>query len=264
MKLNNGVEIPQIGLGTFLNNEQGAHEAIVEAIASGYRMIDTAKVYQNEKYIKMALEKTDVKREELTIVSKVWPSEYDDIETEIKRALNACGLQYFDVYMLHWPRSYAKNKEAWQQMETIYKKGYARAIAVSNFQIHHLNELIKTATIMPTINQVEVHPRLPQYNLQKYLEKYDIKLEAYGSFMRGADYGELIRVAKKHNASVEQVILSWQIARGIIVIPKSVNKERQIANLQSCELKLDEEDLKIIATEHTGKRYYSDPDNHNF
>ncbi|MGL5316387.1 MAG: aldo/keto reductase [Peptostreptococcaceae bacterium] len=264
--LSNGLQMPKFGLGTFRATGEEATNAFLSAINEGYKMIDTAKVYENEECLKEALEISSVDRKDLWITSKVWTTEFTDIRTEVLRALEATGAEYFDLYLLHWPRSYEENAKAWAQMEEIYKEGLVKAIGVSNFQIHHLDRLLETATIKPMINQVEAHPNLPQYNLQDYCAKFDCRIESYCSFMKNEclEKEELVQVAKKHNVTVYEVILAWLMKRDIIVIPMSTNKEEQAINLKSLELKLDDEDMELIKKANKAKRYYPCPDNHKF
>lgn len=266
LTLHNGVKMPQIGLGTFRATGDNAKKAIISAIEIGYRMIDTAKVYENETALKDALKESNVDRKDLWITSKVWTTEFTEIEKECRRALEATGLEYFDLYLLHWPRSEAENANAWKQMESLYQKGLVKAIGVSNFQIHHMRALMAEAKIAPMVNQVECHPNLPQYNLQIECQKYDCYLEAYCSFMKneGTTKEQLVTVAKRYNVPVNSIILAWLIERGIIVIPMSLNEKHQRSNLESLEIKLDSEDIALISEVNKAVRYYPDPDNHKF
>ncbi len=264
--LSNQVEMPIFGLGTFRAQGASATNAMLSAIKMGYTMIDTAKVYENEECIKEVLANESVKREDLWITSKVWCTEFTDVRTEVLRALEATGAEYFDLYLMHWPRSYKENAEAWAQMEAIYEEGLVRAIGVSNFQIHHMDRLLETAKVKPMINQVEVHPNLPQYNLQEYCEKFDCHIEAYCSLMQNEciEKQELLQVALKHNVSVYEVVLAWLMQRGIIVIPKSIHDHELAMNLKSLDLVLDAEDMELIKKCNKAKRYYPCPDNHKF
>ncbi len=264
MILNNGIEIPNLGLGTFRNKDENTADSIITAIDNGYRLIDTAKVYNNEEAIKQAIASTQVDRKQLHITSKVWTKQFTNIKQEVKRALAACGLEYFDTYMLHWPRSYAENALAWQQMEEIYDAGLVKSIGVCNFQIHHIDKLMETAKVTPVINQVECHPNLPQYHLQQVCDTYGIKLQSYCSLMQGESTEAVNQVAQKYGVKKEQIILKWLINRGILVIPKSANKERQIINFDAQKIELSDDDMLLIAKDNIAKRYYPDPDNHLF
>ncbi len=264
LKLNNDTEIPMIGLGTFRNNDDKTTESLKIAIKNGYQMIDTAKVYENEESIKQIVTNNIIKRDEIWITSKVWTTEFTNIEEELDRALNATGLDYFDMYLLHWPRSYAENADAWKQMEAIYRSGKVKAIGVANFQIHHIDKLMETAEITPVINQVECHPNLPQYHLQNICEKYGIKLQSYCSFMKNEAKIVIDEIAKKHSVSSYQVILAWLIERQIIVIPMSKYESEMIENINSLNLQLDKDDLELIKKANKAVRYYPDPDNHKF
>ncbi|OON94299.1 MAG: hypothetical protein ATN31_03720 [Candidatus Epulonipiscioides saccharophilum] len=266
IKLSNGIKMPKFGLGTYLSKGEEGIEAIKEAIKLGYPMIDTARVYKNEQEIREALEITGIQRENIWITSKAWTKDFGDIRAEVVRALEAMGVKYFNLYLLHWPKTYVENADAWKQMEQIYEEGLVRAIGVSNFQIHHLDRLLKTAKIKPMINQVEAHPNLPQYNLQEYCEQFNCHLEAYGSFMNneGKDMPELVEIAQKHDCSIYDVTLAWLMQRGIAVIPKSVTKSRIASNMNALNIKLDDEDMELIKRCNQAKRYYPCPDNHSF
>lgn len=264
--LSNGLQMPKFGLGTFRAKSDEAIRAFTDAIELGYPMIDSAKVYENEDAIKKALEISGIKRENIWITFKVWTTEFTDIRTEVLRAIEATGTQYFDLYLLHWPKSYAENAAAWKQMEEIYEEGLVKAIGVSNFQIHHLDRLLETAKIKPMINQVEAHPNLPQYILQDYCREFDCYIASYCSFMKNEclEKQQLVEVAKKHNCSVYDVILAWLMQRDIVVIPKSVNKDRLKSNMNALNITLDNEDFELIKKCNKAKRYYPCPDNHYF
>lgn len=264
IKLNNGLEMPMLGLGTFKNNDENTKKSFENALNIGYTMFDTARVYKNEYAFKALLDSSKIDREKIWITGKVWTREFSDIEAEVDRALKANGLEYFDMYLLHWPRSYEENANAWKQMEKIYQKGKVKSIGISNFQIHHVENLLKTAKVIPVINQVECHPNLPQYNLQSKCEEYGIRLQSYCSFMKNEEKIELKKIADKYNATPYQIILSWLIKRNIAVIPKSAFSNEMSENINSLTINLDEDDLLLIEECNEAKRYYPDPDNHNF
>lgn len=267
------MKLPQLGLGTFLMID-GAYETVKKALEIGYRHIDTAQLYQNEHLVGQALKETNLKREDYFITTKLSAKKltYDDAIKELDISLEKLGLEYVDLYLIHWPSQDDQiNLDTWRGMEKVYKEGKAKMIGVSNFQIHHLDALLKEAKIKPMANQVEMHPGLQQHALKAYLDKHDIKLISYGPFMKGEVfvkdgryYETLNRIAKKHQATVAQVIIAWGIKRGIYMIPKTVNESRLLENYQSLDVKLDQQDLKDINALNRGRRVYTDPDNFSF
>lgn len=270
--LNNDVSMPIMGLGVFrVNDQQVAAESVQTAIHSGYRLIDTAAIYQNEagvgKGIKAALKETGLTREDLFITSKVWNADqgYDSTLKAYQESLDKLGLDYLDLYLIHWPVA-GKYKDTWRAMEHLYKEGKVRAIGVSNFQIHHLEDLLKDADIVPVVNQVERHPRLSQLPLKDYCEKHGIRLEAWAPLM----VGELLQdetiqaIAGKYGKSAAQVILRWHIQGGVIAIPKSVNASRIKENGQLFDFELTAEDMAAINALNTDHRTGADPDNFDF
>lgn len=270
--LNNDVAMPIMGLGVFrVNDQQVAAESVQTAIRSGYRLIDTAAIYQNEagvgKGIKAALKETGLTREDLFITSKVWNADqgYDSTLKAYQESLDKLGLDYLDLYLIHWPVA-GKYKDTWRAMEHLYKEGKVRAIGVSNFQIHHLEDLLKDADIVPVVNQVERHPRLSQLPLKDYCEKHGIRLEAWAPLM----VGELLQdetiqaIAGKYGKSAAQVILRWHIQGGVIAIPKSVNASRIKENGQLFDFELTAEDMAAINALNTDHRTGADPDNFDF
>lgn len=263
MKLSNGVEMPSIGFGTFRIKDK---ESITNAINNGYTLIDNAKVYENEEYLKAALTETADRSQNIFLTSKVWTTEFNEIEKEYERACAAIGVPKLDLYLLHWPRSNEENLIAWKQMEELYKSGKVGAIGVSNFQIHHLEYLRNNSEIFPMVNQVECHLNLPQYNLQEYAKKHGCLIQSYCSLMENeCDENEIIlEVAKKHNATPQQICLSWLMQREILVIPRSTNNQHQVDNFAASEIKLTDEDMEKLKKVNKAKRYYPDPDNHKF
>ncbi len=264
--LSNGTKMPIFGLGSFRSTGDEALKAMKHALDCGYTMIDSAKVYENEDAIKQLLALDGVNRKDFWLTSKVWTTEFTDVKTEVKRALEATGAEYFDLYLMHWPRSYEENAKAWAQMEEIYEEGLVKAIGVSNFQIHHLDRLLETAKIKPMVNQVEAHANLPQTNLQEYCAKFDCVLEAYCPLMQNecTEKAEMLEVAEKHGVPVQHVALAYLLKRDIIIIPKSIKPERIESNMKALDLILDDEDMAKIKKCNKAKRYYPCPDNHKF
>lgn len=270
--LQNGVEMPWFGLGVF-KVEEGAElvQAVKSAIAHGYRSIDTASAYQNEtgvgQGIREALAENKLSREELFVTSKVWNADlgYESTLAAYETSLAKLGLEYLDLYLIHWPVE-GKYKEAWRALETLYKDGRVKAIGVSNFQIHHLEDIMKDSKIKPMVNQVELHPYLTQQELLSFCKEQGIQLEAWSPLMQGQllEQPLLQDIAAKHGKSVAQIILRWDLQRGIITIPKSTKEQRIIENAALFDFKLTEEDMTLIASLNQDQRVGPDPDNFDF
>lgn len=270
--LQNGVQMPWFGLGVF-KVEDGSEvvQAVKAAVKNGYRSIDTAAIYGNEtsvgQGIREAIAETNVTREELFVTSKVWTADlgYEATLAAYETSLNKLGLEYLDLYLIHWPVE-GKYKEAWRALETLYKEGRVKAIGVSNFQIHHLEELMKDATVKPMINQVELHPQLTQKELSAYCKDQGIQMEAWSPLMQGQllDHPVLQEIAHKHNKSVAQVILRWDLQNGIITIPKSTKEHRMIENADVFNFELSNEELAQIDALNQNLRVGPDPDNFDF
>ncbi|MFD2703495.1 aldo/keto reductase [Paenibacillus shunpengii] len=272
VKLNNGVNMPWFGLGVF-KVEEGEElvQAVKNAIAHGYRSIDTASVYQNEagvgQAIREALQENGLSREELFITSKVWNADlgYEETLAAYEASLNKLGLEYLDLYLVHWPVP-GKYKEAWRALETLYKDGRVRAIGVSNFQIHHLEDLLADAEITPVVNQIELHPYLSQTELRDYAAKHHIQIEAWSPLMQGQllDQPVLQDIAERHGRSVAQVILRWDLQHGIITIPKSTKEHRIIENATVFDFTLSDEEMARIDQLNQNDRVGPDPDHIDF
>ena len=270
--LHNGVKMPWFGLGVF-KVEEGPElvNAVKTAITHGYRSIDTAAIYANEegvgKGIEEGLKAAGISREELFVTSKVWNSDlgYESTIAAYERSLQKLGLDYLDLYLIHWPVE-GEYKEAWRALETLYKEGKVKAIGVSNFQIHHLEDLFKDAEVKPMVNQVERHPRLTQKELQAFCQKNDIQLEAWSPLMQGELLSnEVIKeIADKHNKSVAQTILRWDLQQGVVVIPKSTKEHRIVENADVFDFELTEEEMQIIDGLNQDYRVGPDPDNFDF
>lgn len=270
--LNNGIEMPWFGLGVF-KVEEGEElvEAIKSAVKHGYRSIDTAAIYGNESSvgqgIREALAENHLTREELFITSKVWNADlgYESTLDAYKTSLDKLGLDYLDLYLIHWPVA-GKYKEAWRALETLYKEGKVKAIGVSNFQMHHLEDLLKDAEIKPVVNQVEFHPLLTQKDLLNYTKEQNIQLEAWSPLMQGQllDNEVLKSIADAHNKSIAQVILRWDIQHGVITIPKSTKEHRIIENASIFDFELTLEEMDQIDALNQNHRVGPDPDNFDF
>jgi len=266
--LHNGVEMPWFGLGVFKVEEgQELVNAVKTAIEYGYRSIDTAVIYGNEAGVGQGVRAANVAREELFITSKVWNSEqgYEATIAAYEESLTKLGVDYLDLYLIHWPVE-GKYKETWRALETLYKEGRVKAIGVSNFQIHHLEELMKDAEIKPMINQVEYHPRLTQKELQAFCQQHTIQLGAWSPLMQGQllDNPELQEIASKHEKSVAQIILRWDLQNGVVTIPKSTKAHRIAENATVFDFELTADDMKRIDSLNQNHRVGPDPDNFDF
>jgi alcohol dehydrogenase (NADP+) len=289
----NGDQLPIIGLGTWKSKPGEVYEAVLWAIEAGYRHIDCAAVYENEKEVGDALKKAFndgiVTREELFITSKLWNSfhRFDDVIPALKNTLKDLKLDYLDLYLIHWPVSFKKGigfaqtreefytysdvplSQTWQGMEEAKKLGHAKHIGVSNFNISKLEEIIKSGSILPEMNQIELHPFLPQNKLVKFCKEKNILVTAYsplGSGDRGASIkksdepslleNEIIKeLASKHGVTPAQVLISYSVNRGIAVIPKSVNQQRIIQNLAAIDVNLDRGDMEKLENIGTAYRF---------
>lgn len=270
--LHNGVKMPWFGIGVF-KVEEGPElvHAVKTAIQYGYRSIDTAAIYENEagvgQGIREGLKETGISREELFVTSKVWNADlgYESTIKAYEASLNKLGLEYLDLYLIHWPVE-GKYKEAWRALETLYKEGRVKAIGVSNFHIHHLEDLMEDAEIKPMVNQVEYHPRLTQKDLKAFCREYGIQLEAWSPLMQGQllDHQVLKDIANKYGKSPAQVILRWDLQNGVVTIPKSTKAHRIAENAQVFDFALTDEEMERIDGLNQNKRVGPDPDNFDF
>lgn len=260
--------MPWLGLGVYLSEAgEETENAVKEAIKAGYRSIDTAAFYKNEESVGKAMKESGVPREELFITTKVWNTDqgYDSTLAAFHESLKKLDLEYIDLYLIHWPVK-EKYKETWKALETLYKEGKARAIGVCNFQIHHLEDLLSEAEIVPMVNQVECHPRLTQKELLRYCQEHQIQLEAWSPLGRGRMLDEPIlkELAEKYKKTVAQIILRWNLQCGIVTIPKSVKKHRILENADIFDFELSPEDMDVIDAMNRNHRNGPDPDNFNF
>ncbi|MDN7242429.1 aldo/keto reductase [Planococcus sp. N028] len=270
--LNNGVEMPWFGLGVFrVDQGPDAVNSVRWAIKHGYRSIDTAAIYGNEEAvgqgIREGLEETGLTREDLFITSKVWNSElaYGDALAAYDASLERLGLDYLDLYLVHWPKP-GKYKDGWRALETLYKEKRVKAIGVSNFQIHHLKDVLEDAEIVPMVNQIEYHPYLTQTELHAFCKEQDIQVEAWSPLMAGAllDQPVLQEIADKHNKTIAQVILRWDLQNDVVTIPKSIKEHRIIENADIFDFELSEEEVDRIFDLNQNSRCGADPDNFDF
>lgn len=270
--LHNGVEMPWVGLGTSgIKDGAESSNCIRTAIVHGYRSIDTAALYGNEtgvgQGVREALEETGLSRDDLFITSKVWNSDlgYDSALAAFETSLEKLGLDYLDLYMIHWPVK-EKYKDAWRALEKLYKDGRVKAIGVCNFHIHHLEDLLADAEIVPMVNQVEYHPLLTQNELHEFCKAHNIQLEAWSPLMKG----ELLHnpvieeIAMKTEKTPAQVILRWDLQNGVVTIPKSKTEFRIIQNSQLFDFELTDDDMERISALNENRRSGADPDNFDF
>ncbi|WP_068776702.1 aldo/keto reductase [Paenibacillus sp. FJAT-26967] len=266
--LNNDVRMPWFGLGVWKATEGGEVErAVRTAIELGYKSIDTAAVYGNEAGVGQAIKDSGVAREELFVTTKVWNSNqgYDTTLQAFEESRNKLGLDYIDLYLIHWPVK-DKYKETWKALEKLYRDGSVRAIGVSNFQVHHLEDLMQGSEIVPAVNQVEYHPRLSQRPLHDFCRKNRIQLEAWSPLMQGQLLNNplLIEIGEKHGKNPAQIILRWDLQNEVVTIPKSVTPERIAQNADVFDFELSSEDMERIHTLNLDQRVGADPDNFNF
>ncbi|MCM3617115.1 aldo/keto reductase [Sutcliffiella horikoshii] len=266
--LHNGLEMPWFGLGVFKVEEGQEVEASVKmAIHAGYKSIDTAAIYKNEEGVGKAIRESDVPREELFITTKVWNADqgYESTLKAFDESMEKLGLEYLDLYLVHWPVK-GKYVDTWKALEKLYKDGKVRAIGVSNFHIHHLQDVLEVAEVKPMVNQVEYHPKLSQVELLNFCKEKDIQLEAWSPLMQGQLLNDevLKEIADSHNKSVAQVILRWDLQNGVITIPKSVKEHRIKENADIFDFELSDEEMQKIHALNENKRVGPDPDNFDF
>lgn len=266
--LHNGVKMPWFGLGVYKAQEgEETLQAVKAAIKAGYRSIDTAALYENEESVGKAIRESGVPREELFITTKVWNSDQrnDTVLEAFETSLNKLGLDYVDLYLVHWPVK-DKYKETWKVLEKIYKEGRAKAIGVSNFKEHHLDDLMSAAEIKPMVNQVELHPLLSQQELRDYCRKHEIQIEAWAPLGRGRllENPVLTEVASRHGKTTAQVILRWDLQNEIVTIPKSVKESRIIENANIFDFLLSDEEMEKINSLNQNQRFGADPDTFTF
>lgn len=280
LELNNGVSIPQLGLGVWQAKDGDEVEAAVsEAIKAGYRLIDTAAIYGNEVGVGRAIKSSGVPREELFITTKLWNSDqgYDKTLKAFDHSMKLLGLEYLDMYLIHWPMPALKlYNESWRAMEELYNQGRIKALGVCNFQIEHLEDLLKHATVKPVINQIELHPYFPQRELRQFADTQDIFIESWspigGSGGNGGrhdvgtsllDQQILQSIGNKYKKTPAQIVLRWHIQNNLIVIPKSVRPERIRENIDIFDFELTSDDMSLISNLESGVRGGPNPDEMN-
>lgn len=261
--LNNGVEMPILGFGVFqVPDLAECEKAVLEAIETGYRLIDTASSYGNEEAVGNAISKSGVAREELFITTKLWiqDASYENTLKAFEKSLNKLQLEYLDLYLIHQP--YGDIFGSWRAMQELYFQGKVRAIGVSNFHPDRIADLIANSGFTPAINQIETHPFHQQVDTQKFLEENNIQIESWGPFAEGKNdifkNETLTLIAAKNNKSVAQVILRWLTQRGVVAIPKSVRKERMAENFDIFDFELSADEMQAISTLDTNASLFFD------
>jgi diketogulonate reductase-like aldo/keto reductase len=263
-KLNNDVEMPWLGLGVFEAHEGGEVErAVGFALQHGYRSIDTASFYENETGVGKAIRESGISREEIFVTTKMWNNEqgYRNTLRAFDSSLDKLQLNYIDLYLVHWPLKKLSG-ETWKALEELYEKGKVRAIGVSNFLVHHLEEFLPNCKIKPMVNQVEFHPEVAQPDLLEYCKNHQIQLEAWSPIMKGAvnDIPVLQALGLKYGKSPVQIVLRWEIQKGVVTIPKSVTPERIIANADIFDFEINPDDMVKIDRLDKNRRTGLHPD----
>ncbi|MFB5673990.1 aldo/keto reductase [Paenibacillus terreus] len=271
--LHNGVKMPWFGLGVWQREDgEEVENAVTFALKAGYRLIDTAAfmntlgIYGNEEGVGRAIAKSDVKREDIFVTTKVWNADqgYESTLQAFEASRKSLGFEYVDLYLIHWPVK-GKYKDTWKALEKLYKDGYVRAIGLSNFQVHHIEDILSVAEVRPMVNQVEYHPYLTQKELHAYCKEQNIQMEAWSPLMQGKlDVPLLKGLADKYGKTPAQVVLRWDLQNDVITIPRSFRESRIIENADLFDFELSVEDMEKIDALNQNKRFGMDPDNVNF
>ncbi len=263
VKLNNGIEMPILGFGVFqVKDLNECERSVVDAIQTGYRLIDTAQSYENEEAVGKAIKRSGITRKDLFITTKLWiqSNGYEGAKKAFENSLKRLQLDYLDLYLIHQP--FGDVYGEWKAMQELYKEGLVRAIGVSNFQPDRLIDLIIHNEIVPAVNQIETHPFHQQIETQQYLKENNVQIESWGPFAEGKNnlfHNELLlSIGRKYNKTIAQVVIRWLTQRGVVAIPKSVRKERMEENFNSLDFKLSNEDMTAIKTLDTNASLFFD------
>lgn len=266
LTLNNGVSIPQLGFGVWQVSSDDIVASVGKALEVGYRHIDTAAAYGNEDGVGMAIAESGIDRSELFVTTKLWSADHGNAAEAFDKSLDNLGLDYVDLYLIHWP---APGRElyidAWKELEKIYADGRAKSIGVSNFMPHHLRRLLAATTVVPAVNQIEVHPTNAQNEVQAVNAEHEVLTEAYSPLGLAQDLTapDVVTIAERLGRTPAQVILRWHIQAGRIVFPKSVTPARIAENFDIFDFELDAADMGAINALDTGNRLGGDPDTFN-
>jgi 2,5-diketo-D-gluconate reductase A len=259
--LNNGVEMPILGFGVYqIVDAKECEQCVYDAIMAGYRLIDTAAAYQNEEAVGIAIKRSGVSRDEMFITTKLWIQDagYENTKKAFAKSLERLQLDYLDLYLIHQP--FGDVYGSWRAMEELYREGKIRAIGVSNFQMDRLIDLKLNNEVIPAVNQIETHPFCQQTESAEFMKENNVQIESWGPFAEGRNNmfqnEVLVSIAEKYNKSVAQVILRWLTQRAVVVIPKSVRKDRIIENFNIFDFELSQTDMQTIAALDTKKSLF--------
>lgn len=250
IRLNNGLEIPRLGLGVYQSPPgKSTRDAVQYALEIGYRLIDTAKIYGNEADVGRGVKESGLNREEIFLTTKVWNSDqgYDSTIKACNKSLERLGTRYIDLYLIHWPVEGVSN-ETWKAMEYLLKEGKVNAIGVSNFMINHLEEILYESDVVPSINQVEFHPFLYQQDLLRFCNGKNIQVEAYSPLTRAKKLKDpnIMKFAKKYEKTTVQILIRWGLQHGLVVLPKSIHRDRIKQNTQVFDFQIGSGDMAFL------------------
>lgn len=267
-KLNNGLEMPWLGFGVFLVEPGEETEvAVKRALDAGYRSIDTAAIYENEAGVGKAIKESSIPREELFITTKLWNADqgYDSALKAFDESMKKLQIEVLDLYLIHWP-VVGRYVESWKALEKLHKDGRVKAIGVSNFLIHHIQDILEISEVVPTVNQVEFHPRNRLVDLHNFCIENQIQLQAWAPLMQGKalDIPELVNLGEKYGKSPAQILIRWDLQLQVLTIPKSITPHRIVENCQVFDFEISDEDMALIESLNRDERVGPDPDNFDF
>jgi diketogulonate reductase-like aldo/keto reductase len=270
--LNNGVKMPILGYGTYKLTGKQAYNSVITAIKQGYRHIDTAKYYENEKEVGEAIRDCGVPRNEIFVTTKLWPDDhgYENAKAAFAKSLGLLGLDYVDLYLIHWPGIYngkaseapARRAQTWKALEELYSQGKCKSIGVSNYTITHMEQLLRDCKVKPVANQVEFHPRLYQKELLSYCQKNEVVLQAYSPLGKGAllSDSKIKEIAKSYNKSAAQLLVRWAVQKNCVVLPKSGSEERMKENSE-IDFEISAKDMEQLDGMNANEHVTWDPTN---
>jgi len=267
-QLNNGLKMPWLGFGVHrINDGQDVEQAVRTALEIGYRSLDTATVYGNERGVGKTIRESGIPREDIFLTTKVWNDDQREnrILAAFEESLERLETEYVDLYLVHWPVK-GCYQETWKAMEEIYQSGRVKAIGVSNFQVHHLEDILRDSQIVPVVNQIEFHPLLVQPELLKFCQEHKIQVEAWSPLVEGqiVNVSSVQKIAEKYDKTPAQIALRWDLQHEVVTIPKSVHANRIAENAQIFDFELSQTDMRELDALDEGKRVGPDPDNFDF